>query len=273
MALPFGKTIVLSNGRTIPQLGFGVYEISGAQCKRAVTQALEAGYRHIDSADWYGNESACGQAIRDFISASNGKVAREDIYFTSKLKSNSTTDHARKAIQKSVDVSGLGYLDLYLVHGPYPDKRSRLASWTALEAGVLKSIGVSNYGRRHLQELMDSKPKYLPAVNQIDVHPCMTRDEEVAFNESHGIKVEAWGPLARAERMNDPKLLDIAQSKGKTAAQVLIRWSLQRGFICIPKSITPSRIKENTNVFDFELSVNDMEQLNGLDEYLVSRTS
>lgn len=273
--LSFDSRISLRDGKSIPQLGFGVYEISGSQCRSAVKRALQAGIRHIDSAEWYGNELECGQAIREFIAASDGRVKREDVFYTSKLMTNSSLSHARKSIQKSLEVADLGYIDLYLLHSPYPDKTARLASWTACEearkAGLIRSIGVSNFGERHLQELIDSQIDHMPVVNQIDVHPFMTRSKEVAFNQKHDIKVEAWGPLARAERMEDPTLVEMARRKGKSVAQIMIRWSLQMGFICIPKSTNPARIKANTDVYDFTLTEEEMQQMNSLDEYLVSR--
>lgn len=271
--LPFGKYITLSDGNKIPQLGFGVYEVSGSTCKQTVLAALKAGYRHIDSAEWYGNEKPCGQAILEFIAGSNGQIKREDIFFTTKLMSSSTYQHAQQAIRKSVKECGLGYLDMYLLHSPYPSKSARLESWKACEeareAGLIHSIGVSNFGVRHLRELLDREGAD-PVVNQIDVHPFMTRSDDVLFNESNQISVEAWGPLARGEKMQDETLKNIAKTRGKSVAQCMIRWSLQRGFICIPKSVTPHRILENCDVFDFELTPQEVQRMNALDEYLVT---
>ena len=268
-SLPFGNRIALRDGHSIPQLGFGVYEMSGRQCKDAVRHALESGYRSIDSAEWYGNEQETGEAILEFLAKES--LDRSDIFYTSKLRRNSSYDQAQKAIRNSVKACGLGYIDLYLLHSPYPDAHSRSESWRACEeavdAGLVRSIGVSNFGTRHLQELMTHE---LPVINQIDIHPFMTRNADVAFCEKHGIKVEAWGPLARGERMDDPTLLAIAKKYGKSVAQCMLRWSLQRGFICIPKSVNPVRMKENRDVFDFRLSDKDMEIMTQLDEYFVT---
>ncbi|CCG81686.1 Putative uncharacterized protein [Taphrina deformans PYCC 5710] len=273
-SLPFGKRISLSDGKSIPQLGFGVYEMSGREARRAVREALDHGYRHIDSAAWYMNEKECGEAINDFIAASDGLVKRADIYYTSKLRSNSTYEQAVKAIKKSVSECGLGYLDLYLIHSPYPNRAARLASWKAMEEaveqGLVKSIGVSNYGTRHIDELLASRPAIRPVINQIDVHPFMARAEDVKYNQDRQIVVEAWGPLARGMRMNDETMVRIAEGHGKSVAQVLIRYSLQRGCVCIPKSVTTSRIMENKEVFDFTLSDQEMDTLNALDEGLVT---
>ena len=278
--LPFGELIRLSDGHQIPQLGFGVYEMSGRECLRCVKDALSAGYRSIDSAEWYGNEVETGRAMRDFMESSRGTVVRSDLYYTSKLQSNGTYEHAARAIRKSVEACGLGYIDLYLLHSPYPDKKSRLESWRACEdaqeAGLVRSIGVSNFGVRHLKELMQhegsggTRSRRMPVVNQIDVHPFMTRSAEVDFCREQGIAVEAWGPLVRGERMRDATLLEIARARGKTVAQCLLRWSIQRGFICIPKSVKVDRIRENCKIFDFELSEGEMRRMDGLDEYLVT---
>lgn len=270
--LPFGAYVRLRDGHSLPQLGFGVYEVSGRACRDAVSCALESGYRLIDSAEWYGNEAECGATIRAFCEAS--KTPREQVYFTTKLMSSSTYAHARAAIDASLRKAGVE-IDLYLLHSPYPSKGARLESWRALvdaqRAGLVRSIGVSNWGRRHLEELKAAFPDGpMPSVNQIDVHPFMTRAAEVAYNAAQGIAVEAWGPLARGERMQHPRLLEVAKKHGKTAAQVLVRWSLQHGYICIPKSVKRARIEENRDVFDFTLDEGDMRRLDELDEYLVT---
>ena len=230
MALTSQSFRTLSNGIRIPCIGFGVYEIDGRECVDAVYTALKNGYRLIDSAEWYENEKETGDAIRQFMV--DTKTPREEIYYTTKLKVNSTYDHARKAIRKSLKQSGLDYIDLYLIHGPYPNREARLASWKAMteavEEGILKSIGVSNYAERHLDELLSTKPKVKPVINQIDLHPFMTRESLVQYHKKHGIQLEAWGPLARGMRFSNQKLKTIATKYNKSAAQILLRWSLQK---------------------------------------------
>ena len=270
--LPFGDYITLNDGHALSRLGFGVYEVSGRQCVTAVKTALETGYRLIDSAEWYGNESECGSAIRSYCDATG--LPRDHVYYTTKLMSSSTYDHARAALRRSREASGIE-IDLYLIHSPYPGKQARLETWRALvdaqREGEVKSIGVSNWGQRHIDELQAAFPQGpLPAVNQIDLHPFMTRTAEVAHNRTRGIALEAWGPLARGEKMTHPTLVGVAKKYNKTVAQVLVKWSLQHDYICIPKSVNPGRIRENCDVFDFELSQEDMSGLDALDEYYVT---
>ncbi|ORY84778.1 putative aldo-keto reductase [Protomyces lactucae-debilis] len=268
MSLSLTSRVTLNNGLSMPRLGFGVYMVSGQQCRQNVLEALEAGYRHIDSAEWYGNESECGDSIR-----ASG-IPRQDIFYTSKLMHNTNFERGCKDIRKSIEACGLGYIDLYLLHGPYPNKQARLDAWRALEDGVesglIKSIGVSNFGERHLRELFDSNPKIKPVVNQIDLHPFMTRTSLVQFCKEHDIVLQAWGPLARAERWQDPTLQSIAKEYERSPAQVLLRWSLQHGYVPLPKSTHVERIKSNAQLWDFELSDATMAELDGLDEYLVT---
>jgi diketogulonate reductase-like aldo/keto reductase len=272
MSLSLSSRVKLNNGLSMPRLGFGVYMISGQQCKQAVKLALQAGYRHIDSAKWYANEAECGEAIREFCQETG--TARKDIFYTSKLMHNTSFERAKKDIRKSVDACGLEYIDLYLLHGPYPGKKERLEAWRALEdgveAGLLKSIGVSNYGERHLKELFERQPKIKPCVNQIDLHPFMQRSDLVRFCQVHDIVLEAWGPLARAEKWQDPTLKRLASEYNRSAAQILLRWSLQKGFVPLPKSTHAERIKANTEIWDFELSEASMKELDSLEEYLVT---
>ena len=265
------KSIKLSNGNTIPSLGLGVYQTRGKPCRDAVLHALKVGYRLIDSAEWYGNEKECGQAINEFIQ--QGSVKRADIFYTTKLQTCSTYEHAKSSIQQSLKACNLGYIDLYLIHSPYPNKQARLESWRAMQdaynSGLIRNLGVSNYGIRHVQELLDSKPEIMPVVNQIDLHPFMTREADVKFNVDHGITLEAWGPLVRGERMTHPTIQKLARAHKKSPAQILISWSLQKGFICIPKSVKPHRIEENRDI-NFTLSNAEIEELSKLDEYLVT---
>lgn len=199
---------------------------------------------------------------------------RSDIFYTTKLQRNSAKEgQTSSAIKKSLQTCGLEYLDMYLIHSPYPNARARLQSWKemegAVQTGLVKNIGVSNYAVRHIEELL-AACRIAPVVNQIDIHPFMTRSREVEYNHSKGILLEAWGPLVRGERMDNKMLVGVAQKYGKTPAQILVRWSLQRGFICIPKSVRASRIKENCDVYGFELEAGEVEALTGLDEYLVT---
>ena len=216
----------------------------------------------------YENEEGCGKAIRDFMNET--KTPRSEIFYTTKLMANNGFEHTRKAIKKSLELSGLDYIDLYLIHGPYPDRDGRLQAWKAIEEaidqGIIKSAGVSNYAIRHLEELYETNPKYRPTVNQIDVHPFMTRAEEVEFNRQHNVLIEAWGPLARAMRFDNPTLASIAKTHNKSPAQVLLRWSIQNGFIPLPKSVKKERLISNSQVFDFDLSKDEMDKLSQLDE-------
>ncbi|EXJ77920.1 alcohol dehydrogenase (NADP+) [Capronia epimyces CBS 606.96] len=269
--------IPLSNGLSIPQIHLGVYLMSGREAKSAVKWALEAGYRGIDSAQMYRNEKECGQAILSFLDdkASNTTgLTREDIFFTSKLASNASYEVARRSIKQSVQTSGLGYIDLFLLHSPYGGKSARLSSWRAVEDaikdGEVKIGGVSNFGVKHLDELMASKPRIVPAVNQIEVHPFNTRTNITDACSRYGILVEAYAPLARALRMNHPAIVSLSKKYNCTPAQLLIRWSLQHGYIPLPKSVSKERIQSNANINHFEISGEDLKVLDGLDEYLVT---
>ena len=224
----------------------------------------------------YRNESQAGQAIKAFLSGPSNKNAlkREDIFYTSKLASNSTYDVARQSIKQSVERSHLGYIDLFLLHSPYGGKAHRLASWKAVEdailAGEVKTGGVSNFGVKHLEELLASNPRIKPAVNQIEVHPFNRREEITSFCEKQGILVEAYAPLAKALRFKHPTVAELSRKYSCTPAQLLVRWSLQHGFIPLPKSVTKLRIIENGDIGRFQIEEQDMKSLDGLDEYLVT---
>ncbi|KAL5526632.1 hypothetical protein ACEPAF_8356 [Sanghuangporus sanghuang] len=271
--LSLQSRLTLRDGNTIPLLGFGTYdsELDGQEAYKPVTWALEAGYRHIDSAAWYYNEKEVSEAILDFCKKNN--IPRSDIFYTTKLQSNNGYEASKKAIQRSLDACGLGYIDLYLIHGPLGGRQARLDSWKAiLEAkveGKLRSVGVSNFGIKHLQEMIDAGVE-IPAVNQIDLHPFMTRMALVEFCRQHNIALEAWGPLVRAYRFKHPVLIQLAQKHGKEVPQVLLRYSLQKGFIPIPKSASKERIISNTKIYDFELSPEEIKGLDGLDEHLIT---
>ncbi|OTA69288.1 aldo-keto reductase family 1 member E1 [Hypoxylon sp. EC38] len=267
--------VKLSNGKLMPQIQLGLYMMSGPEAKAAVRWALVAGYRGFDSAQMYRNEREAGQAIRKFLSDNREGVTREDIFYTSKLASNSTSyQTVRRSIRQSVEACGLGYIDLFLLHSPYGGPEARLTSWKALEdaieEGEVKSGGVSNYGVRHIEELMASKPRIEPTVNQIEVHPFNTQTDIRAACAKYGIVVEAYAPLARAMRMRHPTIVELSKKYSCTPAQLLIRWSLQHGLVPLPKSAKYERLLENAEVGGFEISDTDMKKMDGLDEKLVT---
>ncbi|KAI1622582.1 alcohol dehydrogenase [Exophiala viscosa] len=269
--------LTLANGLSIPQIHLGVYLMSGKEASSAVKWALQAGYRGIDSAQMYRNEKDCGQAILSFLSDQNLNAAglkREDIFFTSKLASNASYEAARRSIKQSVQVSGLGYIDLFLLHSPYGGKSARLSSWRAVEDaiqdGEIRIGGVSNFGVKHLDELAASKPRIMPAINQIEVHPFNTRTDIVEACRKHGIIVEAYAPLARALRMKHPTIASLSKKYNCTPAQLMVRWSLQHGYIPLPKSVSKERITSNGEISHFEIAGDDMQKMDALDEYLVT---
>ena len=247
--------------------------MAGHEARNAVEWALQVGYRGIDSAQMYRNERECGEAIRSFLKQ-NSSVKREDIFYTSKLASNTSYEAARKAMQQSVDACGLGYIDLFLLHSPYGGKESRLSSWRAVEDAVAEGRvrigGVSNFGVKHLEELAASKPKILPAVNQIEVHPFNTQTEITSYCQKNGILVEAYAPLARAMRMDHPEIVRLTRNYGCTPSQLLIRWSIQHGFIPLPKSTRKGRIEENVDINTIMIKREDMKAMDDLDEHLVT---
>jgi diketogulonate reductase-like aldo/keto reductase len=282
----------------MPRIHLGVYMTSGRETSTAVTHALEAGYRGFDSAEWYANEKEAGSAIFKYISSppsGRTKLERSDVWFTTKLKTNSSYDATRKAIKESIRKCGLGYLDLYLLHSPYGGKSRRLECWRAvedaIEEGEVRAGGVSNFGVKHvrfascreaeivivltgplrqLQELLDAKPKIIPAVNQIEVHPFNTRSDITSFCREHDIVVEAYAPLARALRMRHPKIVELSKKYQCEPAQLMVRWSLQKGYVPLPKSVKKERIVSNAKVEGFDIEEKDMKVLDGLDEYLVT---
>jgi 2,5-diketo-D-gluconate reductase A len=257
--------ILLNSGRTIPQFGFGVFLINPADTTEAVTRALEAGYRHIDTAQGYGNEKEVGDAI-----AKSG-LDRGDVFVTSKLgNADHRPDDARHAFYRSVSALGCEYIDLFLIHWPLPTRYDGdyVSTWQTLEEfyrdGRARSIGVSNFQPHHLRRL-DAECEIPPAVNQIEVHPYLTQAEVRAYCAEHRIAVEAWSPLARGgELLSEPAIVSIAGRVGKSPAQVVLRWHIERGDIVFPKSVTPARIKENIDIFGFELSGEDHEAITSL---------
>ncbi|RMZ74839.1 hypothetical protein DV737_g5688, partial [Chaetothyriales sp. CBS 132003] len=276
-SISLSTRIPLNNGHSIPQIHLGVYLMTGRQASEAIKHALTAGYRAVDSAQMYGNEGECGQAILSWLNDRSSNpcgLKREDIFFTSKLASNTSYTAARKSISQSVKTSGLGYIDLFLLHSPYGGKRVRLESWKAIEdaieAGEIKSGGVSNYGVKHLEELLASNPQIRPAVNQIEVHPFNTRIGITSFCQQKDILVEAYAPLARALRMKNPTIVGLSQKYNCTPAQLMVRWSVQHGFVSLPKSVSKNRIWANGRIDFFEIESKDMETMDELDEYLVT---
>jgi 2,5-diketo-D-gluconate reductase A len=257
--------ITLNNGQVIPQFGFGVFQIEPKKTVAAVSTALEAGYRHIDTAEMYGNEAEVGEAI-----AASG-LDRGDVFVTSKLKNDAhEPDAAREAFDETLKALGVDYVDLFLIHWPLPMRYDGdfVSTWKTLEEfyreGRARSVGVSNFQPQHLRRL-HGEADIIPAVNQIEAHPYLTQDDVRAFCAQHQIAVEAWSPLGQGSVLDDPVVGRIAERTGKTPAQVVLRWHIQRGDIVFPKSVTPDRIRENIDIFDFELSgadVNDITLLN-----------
>ena len=258
-------TITLNNGVEIPQLGFGVYQIDPAETKDATLAALEVGYRHIDTAEMYGNEAGVGEALR-----ASG-IDRSEVFVTSKLNNGfHRRDDALKAFDGTLDALGSEYVDLFLIHWPLPTTDvDYVETWKALEeiaaSGRAKSIGVSNFQQAHLQRLFDETGT-VPAVNQIEVHPYLVNDEVRAFGEKAGIVTEAWSPIAQGKVLDDPTLTEIAERVGKSTAQVTLRWHIQRGDVVFPKSVTRKRVEENFALFDFELTDADVSAITALDK-------
>jgi 2,5-diketo-D-gluconate reductase A len=257
------RPITLNNGVTIPQLGFGVFQIQPDRTEQATLAALETGYRHIDTAQMYGNESQVGDAVR-----ASG-VDRDDVFVTSKL-SNAfhAYDDALSAFDQTLKDLGFDYLDLFLVHWPLPDVGDYVETWRAMEevyrSGRVRAIGVSNFSRHHLQRLL-AETDVVPAVNQIEVHPYLSQDELRAYGARHGIETQAWSPIAQGKVLDDPVLIEIGRRHGKSSAQVTLRWHLERGDIVFPKSVTRSRVEENFAIFDFELTDAEMGEISRLD--------
>ncbi|MFE6768178.1 aldo/keto reductase [Streptomyces fimicarius] len=258
-------SITLNNGLDMPQLGFGVWQVPDDEAEKAVATAIETGYRSIDTAAIYANETGTGKAI-----AASG-VARDELFVTTKLwNSEQGHDSTLRAFDASLDKLGLDYVDLYLIHWPVPAKDAYTDTYKAFEKiladGRAKAIGVSNFYPEHLKRLL-AETSVVPAVNQIELHPQFQQAESRAFHADHGIATEAWSPLGQGKGLLEvPTVVAIAQKHGRTPAQAVLRWHLQTGNIVIPKSVTPSRIKENLDVFGFELDTDDLAAFAALDE-------
>ncbi|EEB09455.1 xylose and arabinose reductase [Schizosaccharomyces japonicus yFS275] len=261
------STVKLRNGEDIPVIGLGVYKNELQSCHDAVIEALNVGYRLIDSAAVYGNEDICGKAIVEWCEKTGHK--RTDVFLTSKLATTGSYEETKAAIRSSLHHCGT-YIDLYLIHSPAGGKEHRLESWRAIEEfidrGDIRGAGVSNYGIKHLEELFASNPRYLPVVNQIELHPFLTQEPIVDWCREHDIVVEAYSPLTRGKRLNDPKITRLAEVYGVTPAQLLLRWSLQKGFVPVVKSSHKERIEENFEVFDIELSDRCVQKLDQFNE-------
>lgn len=252
--------LTLNDGRLIPRLGFGVWQITGTKVVPTVATALQVGYRHIDTASAYGNERGVGQAIRE------SGIARDELFVTTKLGDNRHGD-ARAALEESLERLGLDYVDLYLIHWPLPRVNKRVQAWHAMEQaqaeGLVRSIGVSNFSRRFLTQILD-RGSVVPAVNQIEYHPTFQQRDLEALNTANGIVTEAWSPLGMGTALRNPTIASIAGRYGKSPAQVVLRWHLQAGRVVIPKSATPTRIAENVAVTDFELTTDETAAIDRL---------
>ena len=258
--------VMLNNGRTIPQFGFGVFQVKPEDTVEAVSTALQTGYRHIDTAEMYGNEKEVGEAV-----AKSG-LARTDLFVTTKLNNDAhLPDDARKAFDGSLEALGFDYVNMFLIHWPLPTRYDGdfVSTWRTLEEfyrdGRARSIGVSNFQPQHIRRL-HAEAEIPPAVNQIEVHPYLTQDDVRGFCAEHQIAVEGWSPIAQGEVLENPTIRDIAERAGRTPAQVVLRWHIERGDIIFPKSVTASRIRENFAIFDFELSGADVEAISALNK-------
>jgi 2,5-diketo-D-gluconate reductase A len=266
MKTPAGQlSLTLNTGDSIPQLGVGVFKVDGEVCEQVVLDALEVGYRHIDTAMIYRNEGAVGRAI-----AKSG-IPRGELFVTTKLwNSDQGSETAAQALQTSLDLLGLDQVDLYLIHWPAPLRDQFVETWLVLEdlhrTGLTKAIGVSNFQKEHLERVLEAG-SIPPAVNQVELHPAFQQRELRAFQEPLGILTEAWGPLGQAkyELSELPGLAGIATAHGKSLAQIVLRWHLQEGIIIFPKSSKKERLQENLDVFDFELTKDDMAAIAAMD--------
>jgi 2,5-diketo-D-gluconate reductase A len=261
--------LTLNTGTTIPQLGFGTYQIEPHDTAEAVTTALEIGYRHIDTAEMYQNEAEVGEAVESM---------RSEVFLTSKLNNGfHRPDDARRAFDETLRKLRTDSIDLFLIHWPLPTlyDGDYVTTWKTLiefvEDGRAKAIGVSNFQVPHLERLA-AETDVVPAVNQIEAHPYVLNDEVRAYGRAHGILTEAWSPIAQGQVLDDPVVVQVAEAVGRTPAQAVLRWHVQRGDIVFPKSTTPSRMRENFALFDFELTDEQMKALTSLDRGEAGRT-
>ncbi len=266
MKTPDGQlSLTLNTGDSIPQLGLGVFKVDDDICEQIVLDALEVGYRHIDTAMIYRNEAAVGRAI-----AKSG-IPRDELFVTTKLwNSDQGADTTADALATSLELLGLDYVDLYLIHWPAPLRDEYVASWLALEGlhrkGLVRAIGVSNFEPEHLERVLE-EGTIVPAINQVELHPAFQQRKLRAFQEPRGIITEGWGPLGQGkyDLAELPGLQDIAESQGKSVQQIVLRWHLQEGVVVFPKTVRKERMIENLSVFDFELSEAEMEAMAAMD--------
>ncbi|GLB58715.1 aldo/keto reductase [Cytobacillus sp. NCCP-133] len=257
------STLTLHNGVKMPQFGLGVYKVEeGQQVEDTVKDAINLGYRLIDTASFYENEEGVGKAIRE------SGVPREELFITTKVwNTDQGYEQTLAAFEKSLKKLELDYIDLYLIH--WPVKEKYLETWRALEKlyknGKVKAIGVSNFQIHHLQDIMENSSEK-PVVNQVELHPRLTQEELRSFCDEHNIKVEAWSPIARGRVLDDPVIKEIADKYCKSAAQVILRWHIQNGVIVIPKSVHEERLKENADIYNFELSAEEMKHIDALNK-------
>jgi 2,5-diketo-D-gluconate reductase A len=255
--------IILNNGVAIPQFGLGVFQIKPEDTAAAVRTALAAGYRHLDTAQMYGNEAEVGQGITE------SGVPREEVFVTTKLNNDKHGhDNAIDALTESLRKLGTDYVDLFLIHWPIPRQDKFVETWQGFEKlakdGRARAIGVSNFQIPHLDKLAEQTGT-VPAVNQIELHPALQQAELRAYHQRHGIATEAWSPIAQGESLDEPVIKQLAEKHGKSPAQVVLRWHIQLGNIVFPKSVTEQRIKDNIDIFGFELSPEDMTAIAGLE--------
>ncbi|AOG09827.1 aldo/keto reductase [Agrobacterium sp. RAC06] len=256
--------IALNDGARIPQVGLGVWQTPNDEAAPAVKAALSAGYRHVDTAAVYENEEGVGEGIRQ------SGIDRSEIYLTTKLwNTEQGYEQTLKAFDASLKRLGTDYVDLYLIHWPSAHRGLFVDTWKAFvklkEEGRAKSIGVSNFYPEHIEKII-AETGVTPVINQIELHPDFQQREARAFHEKHGIATQSWSPLGQGKLLGHSAIADIAAKLGRTPAQVIIRWHIDNGLVVIPKSVTPSRISENFKVFDFKLSAEDLDTLNGLDD-------
>ena len=253
--------IAFNDGRSIPQLGFGVYQIPVEETERAVLEAIETGYRHIDTAWGYFNEAGVGAAVR------NSGLARDELFITTKVWRHGL-EAATESFEASLDAMGIDELDLLLIHWPLPAQGRYVETWEAFigfrDSGRVRSIGVSNFEPEHIGALVEATG-VVPAINQVELHPFFQQRLLRDFHDLHGIVTEAWGPIARGAVADDPLLVTLANAYGRTPAQIALRWELQHGIVTIPKSANRDRIVSNFDVFDFDLSADDMAMIDALD--------
>ncbi|KAI5285258.1 hypothetical protein KEM54_000716 [Ascosphaera aggregata] len=277
--ISFASKVVLNNGVSMPRMHLGVYNMSGKALHNAVQHALDLtdfvaqiGYRGFDSAQMYHNERETGKAINHWLSE-HPEVSREDVFYTTKLLSNNGYHETRAAIKRSLEVCGLGYIDLFLIHAPFGGPVARQESWRAIEDAILdkeiRTGGVSNFGILHLEQLLAGNIRIKPAVNQLEIHPFNTHADTTEWCQNHGITVEAFCPLTRQEKMHDRTIVRLSKKYNCTAAQLLLRWSLQHGFVPLPKSQHPARLKENSDIDWLTISDADMKTMDDLDEHYI----